>query len=101
MYNLLVLSKKILKQVKDIIFPLVDNQTKVFIFGSRANNKARKFSDIDIGLEADNQINFETIGQIKQAFEESDLPYNVDIVEFSKLPKKFKKVAQKNIIYLN
>jgi len=39
------------KEIKEIIFRFLDTKKyQVFIFGSRATGKAKKFSDYDIGI---------------------------------------------------
>lgn len=46
-------SKKTEQEIRDIIFQFLNPEKyKVFIFGSRAIGKAKKFSDYDIGIIA-------------------------------------------------
>jgi predicted nucleotidyltransferase len=71
---------------------------RVFIFGSWAEGTALKFSDIDIGVEGKGP--FSTL-ELEEAFENSDLPYLVEIVNFNHVSEKFKKVAKQKIIPLN
>ena len=68
-------------------------KNQVFIFGSRAKGKARKFSDYDIGVTGKKPLNFKKIAQINEELEESDLPYRVDVVDFSTVSKSFKNIA--------
>ncbi|HBC45094.1 MAG: polymerase beta domain protein region protein [Candidatus Collierbacteria bacterium GW2011_GWB1_45_35] len=77
------------------------NETKVFIFGSRVSGTNVKFSDIDLGFESDKKIPYNLIMDIEDDFENSNIPYSVDVVDFSKVSNKFKEVAMKNIMYLN
>ena len=89
-------------QIKNILFKFLDPQkNKVFIFGSRAIGKARKFSDIDIGIKSEKEINTLLLSDIKEAFEESNIPYTVDVVDFSQVSDKFNEVAKQKIINLN
>lgn len=89
-------------QIKNILFKFLDPQkNKVFIFGSRAIGKARKFSDIDIGIKSEKEINTLLLSDIKEAFEESNIPYTVDVVDFPQVSDKFNEVAKQKIIYLN
>jgi len=82
------------KNIKDIVFKFIDpNEYKIFIFGSRATGKARKFSDYDIGVEGKKPVVWETMALAKEAFEESDLPFRVDLVDFSFVSDKFRKTA--------
>lgn len=94
-----MLDKRILNQIKKIIFQHLDpKKYKAFIFGSWAQGKALKFSDIDIGIEGKLPLpHFE----LEETFEESDLPYLVEIVNFNRVSEKFKKIAKEKIIPLN
>jgi len=86
------------KAIGDIIFQFIDpNEHQVFIFGSRATGKARKFSDYDIGIIGKKPIAWEILSLIDEAFEESDLPFKVDIVDFSLVSDKFRKTALSKI----
>ena len=84
--------------IRDIIFQFINpNEYKVFIFGSRATGKARKFSDYDIGIEGKKPIAWETMALVKEMFEESDLPFKVDLVDFSLVSDKFRETALSKI----
>lgn len=90
--------KELLNRLKKILFHYLDpKKYKVFIFGSRADGRAAKFSDIDIGIEGAEPI---PKAEIEEAFENSDLPYLVEIVNFNHLSEKFKKVAYRKTIYI-
>ena len=95
-------SKKTAKEIKDIISRFLDpKEYQVFIFGSRVTGKAEKYSDYDIGIFGEKPISFETLGLIDEAFENSDLPYIINVVDFSMVPKNFKKIALSKIKILN
>lgn len=90
------------KLLSSIIFKYLNpDQVKVFLFGSRAVGNNSKYSDVDLGIESDNDIAYSTILDIEEDFENSDLPYAVDVVDFAKVTDKLKQVVQANKIYLN
>jgi len=60
-----------------------NTDVKVYLFGSRAKGKNRKYSDIDLAIESKNDIKDKII-ELKSIIEESNLIYKVDIVELSK-----------------
>lgn len=92
----------LIQDVKDVTFKFLNpNDCKVFVFGSRATGTNVKFSDIDLGVEPKKTIPSGVISDIEEAFENSDLPYMVDVVDFSKVSPQFKEVAMKKVIYLN
>ena len=82
------------KTIKEIIFKFLNPQEyEVFIFGSRARDKARKFSDYDVGIRGKKPVAGNVLVEIEEALEESDLPFMVDVVDFSLVSDKFREVA--------
>jgi len=86
------------KKIKETIYSFLDpKKYTVFIFGSRATNKAKKFSDYDIGIIGKKALPWHLLAEIEEAFEESDLPYKIEVVDFANVPRNFKKIALKKI----
>ncbi len=82
------------KDIKDIIFKFIDpNEYKIFIFGSRVAGKARKFSDYDVGIIGKKPVEWKKLSLIDEVFEESDIPFKIDLVDFSLVSENFKKTA--------
>lgn len=54
---------------------------QIYLFGSRAENKDRDGSDVDIALDLNKKINFKTIVQINDELVMSKLPVFVDIID--------------------
>lgn len=79
---------------------LANTEFKSFIFGSRATGKGNEFSDVDIGVEGSEPLPVDIKFELEDAFEESDLPYVVEIVDFSKVSDQFKNIAKSKIIEL-
>ncbi|MCD5396109.1 MAG: nucleotidyltransferase domain-containing protein, partial [Candidatus Pacebacteria bacterium] len=66
------------KIIKEIIFRFLNpKEYEVFIFGSRATKKAKKFSDYDIGVFGKKPLSGKQLTLIEEALEESDLPFKV------------------------
>ena len=53
----------------------------VRVFGSRARGEARRGSDLDLAIDAGRPLTSRESGALADAFEESDLPYTVDVVD--------------------
>jgi predicted nucleotidyltransferase len=95
------MDKNLLEIIKNIVWEHLDPKIhKVFIFGSRATQTNKTFSDIDIGITGP-LVAKNILSNLNLAFEESNLPYNVDIVDFNLVHDRFKKIAQEKIIPLN
>lgn len=78
------------KIVQDILIKHLPFESKVWVFGSRAKNKAQEYSDLDLALETERKIKSKIINQLKEAFEESLLPYTVDVLDINTISKSFK-----------
>ena len=90
--------KKPEEEIKRIIYRFLNpKEYQVFVFGSRATGKAKKFSDFDIGILGKKSVPSIAKFLIEEALEESDLPYKVDIVDFSLVSNNFRKVALSKI----
>lgn len=59
----------------------------VYIFGSRAKGNYHKGSDIDLAIMNEGVHNSDLV-RLKSDLEESNLPYSVDIINFSELTNK-------------
>ena len=62
------------------------------------SNKQKKFSDLDLCYFDD--IDTRILSSIEEDFEESDLLYKVDIVNFNNCSEDFKKIIKKDMIKL-
>ncbi|MBU0620205.1 MAG: nucleotidyltransferase domain-containing protein [Patescibacteria group bacterium] len=86
------------KQIRNIIFKHLDSKKyKVFLFGSRVNGQALKYSDYDIGIYGKSRLPSEDKFLIEESLEESDISCKVDIVDFSLVSPNFRKVALSKI----
>lgn len=80
------LEKEFVLLIKNCVKKYFPN-AKIFIFGSRAKENNRKFSDIDIAIK-DSKINSQKLAKTRFELEESNLPYKVDLVDYDELDKK-------------
>ncbi|MBE0539665.1 MAG: nucleotidyltransferase domain-containing protein [Ignavibacterium sp.] len=91
-YNQIYLAK-----IKEIILSIIDTKEyKVFLFGSRATKKFKRYSDVDIGLLGNKPVG-NAYYKIINKIEESDIPYKVDIEDFALVDEQFKKIALEEI----
>lgn len=92
--------KRIEENIKKIIFEhLSPKEYRIFVYGSRAAGRDRKWSDYDIGILGDRPIPDRVIMNIEEELEESpDILYNVDVVDFSTVSQDFKSIAMQKII---
>ncbi|HZK99066.1 MAG TPA: nucleotidyltransferase domain-containing protein [Caulobacteraceae bacterium] len=62
----------------------------VWACGSRARGGARRYSDLDLVLIASAPLPLGRLGDLREAFSESDLPFRVDLVEWSAASPSFR-----------
>ncbi|MDR1233193.1 MAG: nucleotidyltransferase domain-containing protein [Puniceicoccales bacterium] len=82
--------------IVSILEEFLPKDVSVFIFGSRINGTAKKFSDVDLCLKSDDAISNEIISHLEEAFSLSDLPYGIDIVVYSKCTDAFRAIIDAN-----
>jgi uncharacterized protein len=85
------LSANQLKLVKDILLKYVPGY-EVWVFGSRITKKVKPFSDLDLAIITEKPLPALTMALIKETFSESDLPFKVDILDWSQLDESFKQI---------
>jgi len=67
---------------------------RVLAFGSRCKNTHKKFSDLDLAFIKHDGTSLEINewGRLKEAFEESDLVFRVDVVDYWGTTDNFRKI---------
>lgn len=70
-----------LERVREILQQHLTPGAIVWAFGSRATGRARKYSDLDLIIDTGKPLSFEVLARLMSDFEESALPYKVDIVD--------------------
>ena len=65
---------------------------EVRVMGSRASGRAKRFSDLDIVIMGDDLLDLQTLGLLREAFDESSLPFAVDIIEWASASAAFRRV---------
>ena len=67
--------------------------TQVWVFGSRATGRARRYSDLDLAVDAGRPLTLDETATLAEAFSDSDLPYRVDIVDWRSVDAGFRNVC--------
>lgn len=92
---LLDISPNHLKIVQDILRKYL-SAYEVWAFGSRAKWLAKEYSDLDLCVISQYPISFNILGLLEEAFNDSDLPYKVDIVDWSTTSASFREIIKKD-----
>jgi type I restriction enzyme, S subunit len=66
----------------------------VWAFGSRVTGRARRYSDLDLALQADAPLDLGVLAQLKDALSESDLTIKVDLVDVLTADPAFRELIE-------
>ncbi len=91
---MLALSASELAEVRRLLAPY-----DAVVFGSRATGRARRFSDLDVCIRS--PIALESLGDLREAFDESDLPFVVDLSRWDDLAQSFREVVEREGVALS
>jgi|GEM_PF-969390 len=71
----------------------------VWAFGSRAHGGARRYSDLDLALVSEAPLPLARLADLTEAFSESDLPWRVDLLEWSAASPSFRaRIARDKVV---
>lgn len=65
---------------------------EVRAFGSRVQGCAKRYSDLDLVLMTDEHLPPLTLARLEDAFQESDLSFRVDLVDWSSISEAFREI---------
>lgn len=82
-----------LETVKTIIHSVIPEH-EVRAFGSRVAGNFKKYSDLDLVIVGEHKIDRKILIQLKEKFQESDLSFRVDILDWARISPEFKKVIE-------
>jgi uncharacterized protein len=94
------LQNRSLEIVRNLLIEHIPN-TPVFVFGSRANGRAKKFSDLDLLIHASHPLEFKKLAAMREAFEDSDLPITVDLVDWNACSETFRAMIAPQLVQIH
>ena len=94
MTGLIDLNPNHLETVKAILADHVP-ECEVRAFGSRATWTAKDYSDLDLAVVGSGPLDWKTLGRLNEAFEESDLPMRVDVLDWHYISENFRRVIER------
>ena len=98
---MIYLEEKYLYTVKKILAEYKNRIDKVYVFGSRTREKHKKYSDLDLAIKFTADADKNTLLFLKDAFENSSLPINVDIIDLDDISDEFKNAISQNLTDFN
>ena len=89
-----------LETVQNILREHLPVDIKVWVFGSRANWTTKDSSDLDLAVEGATSLDHRAMVGLEVAFEESDLPFTVDVVDLNAVSHAFKQIVKEQRVAL-
>ncbi len=85
--------------LKDLVVLFLKNEdVSIVLFGSRARKDSSIFSDVDIGIIPRGKLDESKLSILREEIEDSNIPYKVEIVNFSQVSPDFREEALKDAI---
>ena len=75
--------------------------TTTHVFGSRASGHCKPWSDLDLILEAATPLPLSLIAALREAFEDSALPWKVDIIDRKAVSDSFGRLIDQSKVRWN
>ena len=69
-------------------------ECEVRAFGSRVTWTAKDYSDLDLAVVGERALDLDVLRLLKEAFEESNLPFRVDVLDWHAISAGFRKVIE-------
>ncbi len=85
--------------VKEILFKFIPN-IEVWAFGSRVKFTNKEFADLDLVIVGEQKQSLAIMADLEEAFKESDLPFEVDILDYCNIADHLKKEINKKYMKL-
>ncbi len=83
--------------IQNILQQFVPAQ-QVVAFGSRVKGTPRKTSDLDLCIMSKEPLSYTTMGNVRDEFSLSDLPFKVDIIDWSTITADFRAIIQEGSV---
>lgn len=88
-----------LQTVRDILRKHVPTR-RVVVFGSRATGLSKRFSDLDLAILGEEPVPASTLAALADDFDESDLPFKVDLVDWATTSPSFRQIIARDAVTL-
>ena len=87
--------------VLDLLAEHLPQGAQVLVFGSRATGRAGRYSDLDLAVDAGRPLTLDEAATLREGFEESDLPWRVDIIDLCAIDERFRRAIAPEMIALH
>jgi len=79
-----------------ILQDILKNHPECYVYGSRVKGTHKEYSDLDLCFIREGEVDVQEIADLREKFEESNLPFTVDIVDYQKLSPGFREIIDRD-----
>jgi uncharacterized protein len=83
--------------IRQTLRKYLPDDSKIYLIGSRAKGSAGFASDFDICIISEN-LDSSLLSQLRSIFDESFVPYKVDLIDYLKTNQEFREIALEGAI---
>jgi uncharacterized protein len=87
--------------VREILARHLPAGVEVAVFGSRAGGRVKPASDLDLALQGDGPLPLALLAELAEAFDESALPWTVDLVDLAGVSAAFAQIIRESAVALD
>lgn len=85
--------------VRDILLATLPSENRrIFVFGSRARGTQKRAADLDLAIDLGRPLSKEEEFELVDQFEESDLPYRIDVLDLHATSQHFKALVEPDFL---
>jgi len=84
----------VLEMVRNILNRFA-SEAEIIVFGSRVHGTAKPWSVLDLAIKAESALDWKLLEEIKEAFQESELPFRVDILDWNEITGAFRRAVER------
>lgn len=96
---MLILTDKELAIVQEILKRHIPKHT-VWAFGSRVKGTTKKTADLDLAIISEKSLPLTQYSELTDAFDESSLPFKIDIVDWAEAGPEFRQIIAQNKVII-
>ena len=91
---------KYLEKIMDCVMALLgEEEVSIGLFGSIVVGKARRGSDVDVAIIPHGGWKKWKLSLLRERLENLNVPYKVELVDFSEVSDRFRKHALENVVW--
>jgi predicted nucleotidyltransferase len=86
--------------VRSILRQYLPQNAQIWVFGSRAKATTKTYADLDLAFDLGQKMSLDLTLDLAIKFQESDLPYKVDMVDMVTVDSEFRQIIEAEMVPL-